>query len=230
MLRESTLAREGKLLVSKLFKIPVLLDTQELALLLEHLEKPSFYLITQICDKAEGILSADQFIKIYDSYICFLKEGHIPPQTLFHSPFSSALSCSQDLFYSIAIDEKRHLIKACKPVIQLQLNNIQYSKEDGSIRSQVFGQEGISWGIHFSYPQLYQDSHTQEIFDVDDSFPNTAIFRRFQKWIRYNTMATPFVIEGKRMNEPIRLGKSCFSWINSHRQLKEKGIKIHGAP
>lgn len=223
------MALEGALKVSKLFKVPVLLDTQELANLLAELNNPHFYLVTQICAKDEGILSSFEFIKIYDTYISFLKEGKIPPKATFQGPFSSAISSDPKELYSIVLDEKRHMIKAAKPVIQLQVNDIQYSEEEGCLRSLVYGQNSISWGIHFSYPQLFQDAKTQDILDVDDSFSNTNTFRRFQKWIRYNTMATPFVIAGKRINEPIRLGKNCFSWINAHPQLREKGIRIHGA-
>ncbi len=41
-----------------------------------------------------------------------------------------------------------------------------------------------------------------------------------KQWVRDNTRATPFSVEGKKINATMRLGKNCFSWINHHPQLK----------
>jgi hypothetical protein len=47
-----------------------------------------------------------------------------------------------------------------------------------------------------------------------------------QQWVRSHTIATPFEVEGKKVNVPIRLGKECLSRINSHPQLQAKGLRV----
>ena len=225
------MALEGALKISKTLKIPVLLDVQEMRGLLSAIEGAHLYLIQGVCKKNEGILTPADFVEIYSSYISALKKGERPAQAPFRAPFASVLSISSDILYSIAIDEESHLIKASRPPIQLQTNRITYSVEDSTFRSQLFGEGGIEWGVQFSYPQLYQDPKTQDILEVDETplFPNTRAFRTLQRWIRYNTLPTPFIVEGQRINASIRLGKECFSWIGRHAGLKERGIVIHGA-
>lgn len=225
MLREA--ATIAPLKISKTLKIPTLIDVDEMKDLLAHMPEALFYLIQGVCKKGEGILRPNDFLEIYNLYLTFLKKGERPPSAPFRGPFASALSLSSDALASLKIDESCYLIKAVKPVIQLQTSRITYSNEDKTFRSQQFGEGGIEWGVQFSYPQLYQDPITQDVMEVDDSFSNTSAFRILQKWIRHNTVATPFVVEGKRINAPIRLGKNCFSWIHSHPDLK--GISIYGA-
>lgn len=225
------MAIEGALKISKTLKVPVLLDVQEMKRLLSSLEGAHLYLIQGLCKKNEGILTPEEFVEIYSTYIAYLKEGKTPPQAPFRPSFSSALSVSSDLLYSIDVDEETRLIKASRPVIQLQTNRITYSSDDATFRSQLFGEGGIEWGVQFSYPQLYQDPKTQDVWDVDESalFPNTKAFHALQKWIRHNTVPTPFLVDGKRINAPIRLGKECFPWIGKHPDLQAKGMGIHGA-
>jgi hypothetical protein len=231
ILKSSTMAEEGALKISKTLKVPVLLDVLEMKGLLSSLEGAHLYLVQGLCKKNEGILTPEDFLEIYADYISFLKKGQTPPQGPFRAPFASVLSISSDVLYSIDVEENARLIKASKPVIQLQTNRITYSADDATFRSQLFGEGGIEWGVQFSYPQLYQDPKTQDVLDVDESplFPNTKAFRNLQKWIRYNTVPTPFVVEGRRINAPIRLGKECFSWMGAHPDLKAKWIAIYGA-
>jgi hypothetical protein len=230
MIRESTLAIEGPLKVSKLLKVPVLIDAEEMEALLQVLEEVqghlSFYQVQGICKKGEGVFSKEGFSGIYRDYIDVLKGGALPLNR-FKAPFSSALSSTSEILYSIPLENDQHIIKATEPIIQLQENQIQYSQEDMTFRSMVYGQETISWGLYFTYPQIFQDPKTHDIYPVDVTFPNTLLFRALQKWIREFTVATPFIVEGKKLNVPIRLGKKCFAWINNHAQLKEKKISVH---
>ncbi|NGX60374.1 MAG: hypothetical protein KR126chlam3_01547, partial [Chlamydiae bacterium] len=134
-------------------------------------------------------------------------------------------TASPDLLYAMPLKENKYLIKAKRPVIQLQRHHFIYS--DG-FYSGIIGEKSITWGIQFSYPQLFLDTKTGIIGKVEknDRFPNTALFQRLTKWVRDNTSATPFCIKEKRVNQPIRLGKKCFSWINNHPELKERGLYV----
>lgn len=224
MLRESTASLEGSLSISKTLKITVLLDVEELKELLTHLNSPYFYTVQGICKKGEGIFSSEKWLHLYEDILEKVKREEA------YTPFpAAALSSSPEALYSIKVDENSYLIKPKLPVIQVQPAQVLYSSVDGQLRAVTYGQEGVFWGLHFSYPQLYQDSLTAEVKEVDLTLPNTALFRALQLWIRQSTRATPFLVEGKRVNEPIRLGKNCFSWIAKHPQLVKKGIGIYGA-
>ena len=119
----------------------------------------------------------------------------------------------------------KYLIKQKRPVIQLQRHHFIFTD---SFHSGVISKESITWGIQFSYPQLFLDPKTKQIGKVEknDTFPNTELFSRLAKWVRDNTVATPFVYEEKKMNQPMRLGKECFVWINHHPGLKKRGLYV----
>jgi len=222
-LRNSSQAIEGPLLVSKLLKIPVLLDAEEME---DLLSSPfEIYFVQGICLKGEGRISKQFFLEVYREYISALKEGKVVCHSAVKALFSSIFTKSSDILYAIEVEEGKQIIKATKPVIQLQMNHLHYS-EEGEFRAMAYGKDNISWGVQFSYPQIYQDPKTYEVFQVKEEFPNTALFKELQKWIRANTVATPFVIGGKRKNAPIRIGRRCLSWISAHPQLKERHIEV----
>jgi hypothetical protein len=99
-----------------------------------------------------------------------------------------------------------------------------YSPLDGVFRPMVLSSSSIFWGLQFSFPQVYQHPKTGEFFEVEEF----GLFELVRKWSREFTVATPMIVEGKRTNIPIRLGKRCFSWINTHPQLQMKGLSITG--
>lgn len=217
--------------VSKWIKISLLLDESEMAHFLSHLEKTvgpfGFYDVQKITPQGEGIRSSDEFLDSYRSYITYLKKGEVPPFSQFRTLLSPVMSMTEKAFTIEKVDEKRQLIKAILPVIQLQCSQISYSQEDDKFRTQIFGTGGISWGIQVGYPFLYQDPKTYEIQSTRN-FPNTPLFHEIQKWIRNKTRSTPFIVQQKKRNEPIRIGKKCFEWISMHPQLKTQGIQIEG--
>lgn len=94
----------------------------------------------------------------------------------------------------------------------------------------IRGERSISWGLEFSYPQLYQDPHTGEIVPIveGERFPNTAPFRQLQRWMRRETRPTPFLVDGHRINAVARLGRGAFAWIDRHRQLcdQQLGVRV----
>ena len=230
MIRESSLKEEGALKVSKLHKLPVLLDESEMEALLDHLTsifpETRFYQVQGVVKKNEAIVINEAFLKVYREYIALLKEGKSPHEQ-FKAPFSMALSASMNPFYSIPLQDEKCIVKAISPIIQLQENRLGFSEMEKTFRAMVFGKDTISWGLYFTYPQLYQDPKTHDVVEVDESFENSSLFQHILKWIRQFTIATPFVVDGKRVNLPIRLGKKCLPWINQHEGLKAIGVHVY---
>ena len=201
--------------IAKLLKIRVLLDIDEMHDLIESCDM-SIYMVGQLLPKSELIISKEMFLDCYTAYISALKQGIEPKQKL----IAPALSTTDKTFQTICSNE-RYLLKPIMPVVQVQPHTI-----DSQFRSMVYGLDSISWGIQFSYPMLFHNPQTNQIEKVDASFPNTQLFGNFRTWVRHNTVPTPFIVEDKRVNVPIRLGKKCFSWVSNHPHLKKRGLSI----
>jgi hypothetical protein len=227
-LRISSPKEEGALQVSKWIKCQVLLDIEEMSQLLFELSALHFCVVSEPVKKGDGIISSELFLEHYKNYVGAIKEGRLADESLFRKFFSSAVTCTTDIMYAIAVGREKYLIKPIKPVIQLQAHHFFYSRLDRKFHPMVLSTESVTWGVQFSYPQLYQDPKSHRIAKVANSpeFPNTSVFARLLKWLRHHTLPTPFFVEDQRVNAPIRIGRQCLEWIHQHPQLKEKGIRI----
>lgn len=227
-LRISTPSVEISMQASKWLTCPALLDGDEMQDLFNALGPFQIFMTSCVTKREEGRLSHDEFLASYRSYIAILQKGELPDDISFRHIFSSVFTVTPDALYAVLVEENDQLIRVAQPVVQLQPHRMGYSTADGKFRSKTFGSDTITWGIQFSYPQLYKDNETQEILEVgiDQHFPNTQLFRDVQRWVRYNTIPTPFQIDDKRINIPMRIGKQCLGWINRHPQLIKQGMQV----
>lgn len=206
---------------SQWLQVFVLLDGEEMERLLEALQPIQMYLTGSVLKRGTGCLPAADFMATYRRYVGSLQAGEILDPQVYRAAFSALWTRSPDQLSVAAIGDQEQIIRASRPVVQLRSHRFNYSALDKKFRSMVLGEESISWGIQFAYPQITQDPETQKIRNVLDSpaFPNTALFRALQRWVRHHTLPTPFMVDQERTNVPIRLGRACFSWINQHPQL-----------
>ncbi len=227
-LRQSTMQAEGQYQASKWLSLQALLEVNEMDRLLTELGDYTLALAGHVCPISGGILSKEDFLAVYRLYIDQLKQGKMPDEVFFRPTFSSAITRDPNSLYSIRLNEQQHLVRISRPCVQMQFHRMHYSEQDGKFRPMIFGVDSIIWGIQFSYPQIFQDNHTKEIFNVleGDVFANTQLFRSLQRWLRHNTIPTPFLVGEQAVNVPMRLGKECLPWINQHQQLIHKGIKV----
>lgn len=226
--RISCARQEGLLQVSKWIKVQLLLDQQEIVDLLKKLEPFYLVAVSKPVKEQNSLLEQKDFLEAYSGYIQALKKGRVAQDTQFKEYFSCAMTRSKELFYAMPVSEERFLIKPILPVIQMQMHQFLFSATEKMFYPMVFGQKTVSWGMQFSYPQFYQDPKTKEIMRVikKELFPNTELFALLMKWVRQFTIPTPFLVEEKRINATIRIGKKCMSWIHLHPQLHELGLKV----
>lgn len=205
-----------------------LIDEEEMVGLFDQLGPFSLYYCGTVCKPGEGEIEKNAFLDHYRAYVHCLREGTPPDQFLYRRLFSPAMTVTPEVLFAIQLGDGRQIIRVSKPVVQLQAHCMNYSIVDKKFHPMVFGTDSISWGIQFSYPQLYQDNMTKEVRSVTDTpdFPNTPLFRSLQKWMRQYTIPAPFVVDGVLTNVPMRLGKKCLSWIDRHPHLKQKGITV----
>lgn len=212
---------------SKWQQSPVLVDASEMKELIEFLGQFWIVQISGVIPLGQEIIPPETFLEVYSDYIEGLKQGTFSKDPRLRSCFSSIWTTTLETLYAVPINQEQCLVKIFEPVIQLQPHRFDYSAADGKFRSMVLGMDSIHWGLQFSYPHLYQDERLQvHTVREGSQFPNTALFKKLQQWVRAHTIATPIEVEGRRVNVPIRLGKKCMSWINHHPQLCLKGLRV----
>jgi hypothetical protein len=228
-LRISSPQEEGSLRVSKWIKVQVLLDATEMEELFAELGSFSVFCVSDVVTSHQALISHSEFLRKYREYSNALKQGEVPEEVSLKRYFSAILTTTPEFVYAMQVGQDKYLIKALRPVVQLQLHRFFVSSVDGKFHPMVLGEESITWGLQFSYPQIFQDPKNHQFSKVTNTpdFPNTQLFLHLMRWIRKNTIATPFVREGVRVNVPMRLGKKCFSWIGSHPQLPAKGLTVY---
>lgn len=221
-----TLEQQQPLQAAKWLKVQVLLDSEEMCSLFQALGPFSIYLTGAILLQGQGQISHEAFLRSYQEYVENLKAGEIPDDAAFRQIFSAVFTVTPEALYALDLGDSKVIIRPSLPIIQLQLHRLGFSAVDQKFRSMVFGKDSLSWGIQFSYPQIFEDPNSRQIVDVDSNYANTALFRELQRWIRRYTLPTPFLVNDERVNVPVRLGKKCFSWINGHPQLALHHLKI----
>lgn len=223
-LRTSTLALEGVYQGSKYLKYQVLCDGDELSQLFDSLKPFWIYPLTGLVNGEE--IEQARFLEEYRGWIELLKSGQVPSDADLRKMLACAFTADVEALWKQEVPGQRFLIKIAKPVVQVQAHFFSYSPIDAVFRPMTMGMGSIFWGLQFSFPQIYQDPKTMEFFEVEEC-ANCELFQKIKLWVREFTRATPFVVDGKKTNVPIRLGKNCFSWIHSHKQLNEQKIGVY---
>lgn len=221
LLRISTPEQEGLYQGSKWLKFQVLCQRDEIEQLFERIRPFYIFPLTGIVDG--NPISEEGFLSEYESWISGLKNGRVPEDRSLRKILAAAFTDDLDSLWLQAAG-KGYLVKIAKPTLLVQAHFFSYSEMDGVFRPMSMGQGSIFWGLQFSFPGVYQDAKTMELKEVGKS----EMFESVRLWVREATRATPFLVEGKRSNSSIRLGKLCFSWIGNHPQLQTRGISIHG--
>lgn len=205
---------------SKWNHIQLLIDAEEMTSLLSALQPLHIFSCMGARPIGENVLTHEAFVAAWRQYIAFLQSGEMDEKQL---RFYQTVIMTEALDAVVALDigNGKEIISAVAPVVQGQMHRFAYSSVDKQFRSMVFGPQTISWGMQFSYPQLFEDPHTGEIGKGSAS-ANFVLFRKIQQWVRYNTVPTPFL----SVRVPMRLGNRCFSWINTHKDLVKQGLNI----
>lgn len=228
VLRQSTQKAEGAYQASKWLDVRVLLETEELRQFLTSLGSTALFRLGCLLEQGKEWVPPEAFIGEYDSYLQALK-GHASLETLqaYRPKFTLALTADCDALYALPVRDNHLMVKIAQPVVQIQLHLMHFSTFDGEFRSMVNAPDAISWGLQFSYPQFVQDPHTKNISRADSAaFPNGKLFKTIQQLMREISSPTPFLIDGKRVAIPMRLGKKCFNWISEYSLLNKLNLTV----
>jgi hypothetical protein len=213
---------------SKWLKNPMLLSPEEMADLIQHLSPAKLYITGRVVQPGHGLVEPAQFLEVYCTYVNQLRAGIKPKPQELQPYFSCSITCDSDSIEELNPAADKQLLRVKRPVIQMQHHTMDYSVADKKFHSMILGTHTIDWGVQFSYPQLFQDPSDQQIMQVDatENFPNTRLFRNLQRWMREHTIPTPFIVQGVVVHAPIRIGKECLDWVQSHPDLNFKGFSV----
>jgi hypothetical protein len=216
----SNLKKEGVYQGSKWLKFQVLCDRVELESLFTLLGSFFIFPLTGIVDGKA--IPQDAFLHAYGLWIEGLKKGSLPTDAELRKFLACVFTDDLQSLWLQEIPNKGYLVKISAPVVQVQTHYFTYSSEDEVFRPMSMGLDAIFWGLQFSYPQIYQDPQTLELKKT----PKNKLFETLRLWVRDATRPTPFIVNGKQVNSPIRIGKNCMEWISQHPQLMTRGIRI----
>jgi hypothetical protein len=223
-LRISTPEAEGIYQGSKYLKYQVLCDASELKNLFIRLNPFWIYPLTAL--GSGDPINPDSFIQVYGTWIEMLKQGKVPTDAELRVLLACVFAADPSSLWKQEIPGGRYIVKMGGPIVQVQAHFFSYSALDAVFRPMTMGANTIFWGLQFSFPQIYQEPKTMEFREVDESL-EADLFQKIKQWVRDETRATPFVVDEKKTNVPIRLGKNCFSWIHHHPQLLQQKIGVY---
>lgn len=227
-IKESTVQKEGDLRASKWLQHQFLLSAEAMAELFQKLGTLYICPSSGPIAENEAVISSDQFLLKYREYVECIQKGAPLDISVWRRFFCNYLTQDLSFLYKIVLPDHRVIIKSARPVLQMQLHTFFPSEIDGKFHSMVMTSQSIHFGLQLSYPQLFQDPKTFDFLKTNDSqlFPNTLLFKKLVGFLRASTVPTPLEFQGKVSRAVFRIGKDCFSWINSHVQLLDKHIKV----
>lgn len=209
--------------VSKWIKHQVLLDEHEMEACLSEISPAYFYNVSSIVPRDKLQFSKEVFLHAYQNYISALKRGEVPK--IDRPIFSSVITVDPEALFAEEIKPGGWMARLKTPVVQLQHHRFFVSKVDHKIHPMVMSPDSICWGVQFAFPQIFLDETGSYMKTTE--FPNWELFSKLLKWVKAHSVPTTFLFQGIKIATPIRLGKNCFSWINTHPQLVTQGVQVY---
>jgi len=219
----------NQFLASKWLAFDLLVTKENMQALFTALGEPLFHVSTLgVAKKGEEKILQVRFLELWQHYLDGLQVGEPSDAASYRFFFTSCLTRTLDALEMMDVAGDRVIVSPKLPLLQMQMHSFHYSKEHKKFHSMSFGSESISWGVRISYPQLFQFPETRIVEDATnpERFVNAELLVRLKGWVRANTQPTPFLIEGKKVYEPMRIDKECLSWANSHAGLRAKGLMV----
>lgn len=209
---------------AKFQKTSALLEVAELRSLFNTLEsevgKLYFYHIGAVLEESLLQGSIESIVELYGESLVALKNNEKI------KPLSIAMTLDPNTLYMIDAGGGKRIVKFLTPSIHITSTAICYLPELQEFKEKLYGSDLISWGLQFSYPQLFQEHKSQLVQNPLQEGVNAKLFKLQQRWLREHTKPTFFLTEKGQIKTAIRLGKECYSWINSHPKLQKAHIHI----
>ncbi len=226
-LRLSTIEAEGVFRCAKWVSHTVLFSLSGLQELLTAIN-PYFLLpMAEPVAKERWCISQETLLEQYKRYLEEIKSSAALPAIAMRRFFSLTLTSSLEDVYAVSLAKERIFIKPRRPVIQIQLYRC-YLSPAGEFHPMILHPDSFSWGLQFSYPQIYEDPHTHQFFKVllESEFNNTRTFKSIVSWIRTHTKPVPLSVKEKVLHAPFRIEKKSENPLLCHLGLQQALNKL----
>lgn len=209
---------------TKWLKLPLFLSPEELTALFESLGKIHIIPLSGVFRDGMEELSPESYVALYRTYLESLHRGE---SAVLDKKLISAWTVDLNAIEVTSV-ATGVLVKPKIPVVQVQPYWLNYSTTDEKFHEMAFSRDSLSWGLQFSFPQLFQEPTHLEILKVQEpEFPNAGLFKKIQRFSRASTVPTPFVLpNGSSLNHPCRIGKTFLDKAAQMPQLTGKGLKL----
>ncbi len=216
--RLSSVESEGLMNCSKWLRHAVLLELSEIKDLLDSLGECFILPGTGLVAEDNWRIDKEELLSKYAEYLECIKSSAEAPPSLLKRFFTMMISPEDRDFYAVKAGESKYLIKACFPVIQVQLYHCFISRFDKKIHPMALSKDSFFFGLQFSYPQIYEDPKTHLFSKVllEKKFSSSLVFKKLAQWLRQNTRPVPLMIQESRVPAPFRMGKKSQELVNSH--------------
>ncbi|PCI76629.1 hypothetical protein COB21_04165 [Candidatus Aerophobetes bacterium] len=229
LLEEGDLSKLGEMQASKWLRIRILLDEKTLT--------QWFDLIGQVCfvnlfaTKSEDalIVSPEEVLSRYTQYMEQIKAGKEVDHAYFQKKLTLHMTKDPKSCYKTALKGKSiYFAKEKAPGVRMALFGFSWDKSHREIHSNVYSKTTISWGLEFSYPQIFSGSLDTEVVYLaqEKDRPNSALFVQLKQLIRRASKPVKFIYEDQKIISSLRMDKTGGAWINNHFGLKENSLKV----
>lgn len=176
--------------VSKWLYLRALLTVEELKKLYADLGGPHLF-------SNGSVVEHPSYTTFFEDYDRYLKGEAFPPLIM---------TRDDKAVFPVEVRPGKFLIKPSYPVIQIR-EHTYIVTSDARVQSMVFGSAAMRWGLQFAYPGLFVDPDHKKVVDVlKEAYPNTALFKELQVWMRYNTRPAKIQAGEKIINATFRTG------------------------
>lgn len=225
--RVGQLSREGWLQGSKWLTFRLLIDSQEMEEFISFCGEISMVNVAEVVSEKTALISRADFLSCYQSYVTSLAKGLEPKRSSLRPFFSLAWTASKEALCAFSLSEDRWMVKPISPVVQLSHHFFLFSPENQRFHSMACGHEGISWGLQFSYPQLYaRSAEGKAHFSAKGKQPNGVLLQRMKQWIRQNTRPTRFFFQKQQLTAVFRISRRAAAWMADYPLLKQLGLEL----
>lgn len=204
----------------------VLLSTEDLRNLFLELVPFNFYNVSSVQTLSDPPLNVAGVLEFYEAYLEKLLSNASIDSKEVQKMFSLALAENDQAFTRVDLPGSRFLLKPSRSVIQWQPLGLFISSMDHEIHTKTFAKEVQSFGIKWSFAQVYEDIASHKITQVgpqDLEWEKLMIFRRF---VRHHTEPLQVLRGNETHTYPFRFSNKLKSKLYGIEFFKRHHVEI----
>lgn len=207
----------------------MLLDPSTLEQIFSHLSPVYFVNLSVTNSEQELLFSKERVLAFYSDYIEQIKAGKEVDHLAVKKKLSLHMTKEPSSCYKMGLDGRDvYFVKEREPGIRVMLHQFAWDLENKETHSNVHGKGGISWGLEFSYPQIFGSSLGGDVIYLakEKQRANTLLFTELKRLVRRFSKPVAFLLDGQRVQTTLRIDDGAKAWVGAHQGMKDHGIEV----